>query len=84
MQLSFNLIATERKVDIVETILIIVVGIFALCFLSEKVSDLIKQLKSGSAKLSKGFEARISFVPLEDKKSEVSAANTNFTNDSLD
>lgn len=67
-----------------ETILIIVVGIFALCFLSEKVSDLIKQLKSGSAKLSKGFEARISFVPLEDKKSEVSAANTNFTNDSLD
>ncbi len=67
-----------------ETILIIVVGIFALCFLFEKASEFMKQSKSGSAKLSKGFEARVSFVPIENKKSEVSAANTNFTNDSLD
>lgn len=67
--------------DAIEVLLVIVVGIFSLSFLLEKASDFIKQLKSGSAKLSKGFEARLSFVPIHNKKSEESATNTNFTNE---
>ena len=64
-----------------ETCLIIIVILFALGFMLEKASDFFKQLKSGSAKLSKGFEAKLSFVPIHSKKSEVSDTDTNSTND---
>lgn len=55
-------------------VLFIIMGIiFASTFLVEKATDFVKQIKSsGSARLSKGFEARLSVVPV-DKKSEVSA-----------
>lgn len=67
-----------------EWFLVIIVILFALAFLFEKVSDLIKQLKSGSAKLIKGFEAKLSVVPIDSKKSEVSATDTNSTNENFD
>ena len=67
-----------------EWFLVITVILFALAFLFEKVSDLIKQLKSGSAKLIKGFEAKLSVVPIDSKKSEVSATDTNSTNENFD
>lgn len=61
----------------------IAVIIFALSFLFEKIFNLIKLLKSGSTKLSKGFEAKLSIVPI-DKKSEECATNTDSTNENLD
>lgn len=67
-----------------EWFLVITIILFALAFLFEKVSDLIKQLKSGSAKLIKGFEAKLSVVPIDSKKSEVSATDTNSTNEQFD
>lgn len=67
-----------------ETLLILIVGIFSLCFLFEKVTEIIKQLKSGSAKLSNGFEARLSFVPIENKKSEECSRKANSTKNDFD
>ena len=66
-----------------EFLLVIAVIIFALSFLFEKIFNLIKLLKSGSTKLSKGFEAKLSIVPI-DKKSEECATNTDSTNENLD
>ena len=66
-----------------EILLVFTVIIFALSYLFEKVSNLIQQLKSGSTKLSKGFEAKLSIVPI-DKKSEECATNTNSTSDTLE
>lgn len=57
-------------------VLLVILGIlFAFGFVIDKLTDFVKQLKSGSAKLSKGFEARISVVPIH-KKSEECASNT--------
>lgn len=67
-----------------EISLVIIIILFALGFLFEKATNFLKQLKSGSAKLSKGFEAKLSFVPIHSKKSEVCDHNTNSTNDSID
>lgn len=67
-----------------ETLLVISVILFALGYAFEKASGFIKQLKSGSAKLSKGFEAKLSILPVDNKKSEECATNTNSTNDNLD
>lgn len=67
-----------------ETLLVITVILFALGFVFEKATNFFKELKSGSAKLAKGFEAKLSFVPIDDKKSEVCATNTNSTNDNID
>ena len=59
-----------------EVLLVIMSIIFALSFLIEKTTDLLKQLKScNSAKLKNGFEAKLSVVPVN-KKSEDSASNT--------
>lgn len=53
-----------------EWLLGVVVILFGLASLIEKITALLKQLKSsGSAKLNKGFEAKLSVVPI-DKKSE--------------
>ena len=71
-------------VGTLEWFLVIAVILFALAFLFEKITDFIKQLKSGSAKLIKGFEAKLSIVPIDSKKSEVSATNTNSTNEHID
>lgn len=67
-----------------EVLLVIVVLLFALGFVLEKASNFIQQLKNGSAKLSKGFEAKLSIVPIGNKKGEECATNTNSTNDNLD
>lgn len=67
-----------------EVLLVITIILFALGFAFEKAKDFFKELKSGSAKLNKGFEARLSVVPIDNKKSEVSAANTDSTNDSVE
>lgn len=66
-------------------ILLAILGIiFAFGYLLEKATGFIKQLKtSGSAKLSKGFKAEVSVVPI-DKKSEVCATNTNPIENDLD
>ena len=53
-----------------EWLLGITVILFVLDSLVEKITALLKQLKSsGSAILNKGFEAKLSVVPI-DKKSE--------------
>ena len=53
-----------------EWLLGVAVILFVLGYLAEKLTDLLKKLKSsGSAKLNKGFEAKLSVVPI-DKKSE--------------
>ncbi len=52
-----------------ELLLGIAVVVCLLGYLAEKITELLKQLKSGSAKLNKGFEATLSVVPI-DKKSE--------------
>ncbi len=66
-------------------VLLAIMGIlFALGFVIEKACSLIQQLKSGSAKLSKGFEAKLSIVPIDNKKSEECAPSTNFTNETLE
>ena len=67
-----------------ETLLVITVILFALGFAIEKVTNFFKEIKSGSAKLAKGFEAKLSILPIDSKKSEVCATNTNSTNDNLD
>lgn len=67
-----------------EVLLVIMGIIFSLCFLFEKGSEFIKQLKSCSAKLNNGFEARLSLVPIDNKKSEECATNTNSTNENLE
>lgn len=52
-------------------LLLIIVILFALGYLAEKLVDLVKQFKeSGSSDLGKGFYATLSVVPI-DKKSEV-------------
>lgn len=62
-------------------ILLIILGIIlGFCILLDKAEDLIKQIKSGSVKLKHGFRAEVSVVPIE-QKSEVSASNTNSTNE---
>lgn len=67
-----------------ETLLVITVILFALGFAIEKATNFFKEIKSGSAKLAKGFEAKLSILPIDSKKSEVCATNTNSTNDNLD
>ena len=53
-----------------EWLLGVAVILFILAYLVEKITALLKQLKSsGSAKLNKGFEAKLSVIPI-DKKSE--------------
>lgn len=65
-------------------IALIVVAFFGLGYLLEKATGFIKQLKaSGSAKLSRGFRAEVSVVPI-DKKIEVCATNTNSNKNDLD
>ena len=54
-----------------EVLLVIMGIIFSFAFLFEKASEFIKQLKSGTAKLSRGVKAELSFAPKERKKSEV-------------
>lgn len=66
-----------------EVFLVIAIIIFALGYLLEKASNFIQQLKAGSTKLAKGFEAKLSIVPI-DKKSEECATNTNSTSDTLE
>lgn len=62
-----------------EILLVLMGVIFASTFFIDKATEFVKQIKSsGSAKLTKGFKATISLVPI-DKKSEVSATNTNST-----
>ena len=67
-----------------ETLLAIVVILFALGYTFEKASSFIKQLKSGSAKLAKGFEAKLSITPIGNRKSEECATNTNSTNETIE
>lgn len=66
-------------------LLLIVVILFTLGYLTEKLANLVKQFKeSGSSDLSKGFQATLSVVPI-DKKSEVCAAKHKLPkNDDLD
>ena len=59
-----------------EVLLVILCIILASGFAFDKATGFVKQLKSGSAKLSKGFEARLSIAPLHKKESEDSATNT--------
>lgn len=67
-----------------EILLAITILIFALCLLLYIATKFLRELKSGkSTKLTKGFEARLSIVPIGKQKSEVSARNTNST-DELD
>ena len=55
----------------VEVILALIGILFAIGFVLEKATNFIKQLKSnGSAKLSKGFEAKLSVVPINEKSEE--------------
>lgn len=66
-----------------EILLAITILIFALCLLLYIATKFLRELKSGKpTKLSKGFEARLSLVPIEQQKSEVGARNTNSTNES--
>lgn len=63
---------------------LIVVAFFGLGYFLEKATDFIKQLKaSGSAKLSRGFKAQLSVIPI-DNKNEACAPHTNFKSDDLD
>lgn len=64
---------------------LIVVAFFGLGYLFEKATGFIKQLKtSGSAKLSRGFKAEVSVVPINEKI-EVCAPKTNFnSNDTVE
>ena len=65
-----------------EFLLVIALIMHALGFLLEKVTNLIKQLKSsGSAKLTKGFQASLSVTPVH-IKSEDCATNTSPPNES--
>ena len=68
-----------------EFLLIIVILLLALCSLLYIAMLFVRDLTSGkSTKLTKGFEAKLSVVPIERQKSEVSAENTNSTNGSRD
>lgn len=65
-------------------ILLAILGIIlSFCLLLDKATGLIKQLKNGSVKLRHGFKAEVSVVPIE-QKSEVSASNTNSTNETYE
>ena len=67
-----------------EVLLIIMGIIFAIAFLLEKLSDFVRQLKtSGSARLSNGFAATLSVVPIH-KESEDSPVNKSSPNDKLE
>lgn len=66
-----------------EYLLVGIIFIFAISFLLDKATSFIKQLKSGSARLLKGFEARLAIVPIE-QKSEESVRSTISTNDGKD
>ena len=64
-----------------EVIMSLTCAILALAFLLDKAKDFIAQLKqNGSAKLSKGFTAQLSVVPI-DKKSEENADHISSLND---
>lgn len=64
---------------------LIVVAFFGLGYLLEKATGFISQLKSsGSAKLSKGFKAEVSVVPINEKI-EVCHPKTNLnSNDTVE
>ena len=64
-----------------EILLCGIVAFFSLGYLIEKATAFIKQLKtSNPTKFGKGFEAKLSVVPIQ-QKSEVSVKDTNSTND---
>ena len=64
-----------------EILLGVVVLCFSLGFLLEKATDFVGKLKSsGSAKLSKGFKAELSVVPI-DKKIEACGCHANSNNE---
>lgn len=67
-----------------ETFLVIAIILFAFGYMLEKASSFIQQLKSGSAKLTKGFEAKLSITPVSNKESEECATNTNSTNETVE
>lgn len=67
-----------------ETFLVLAIILFAFGYMLEKASNFIQQLKSGSAKLTKGFEAKLSITPISNKKSEECATNTNSTNETVE
>jgi len=65
-----------------EILLAIIILIFALCLLLYIATKFLRELKSGkSTKLTNGFEATLSIIPINKQKSEVGARNTNSTND---
>lgn len=55
----------------VEWIIGLVAIILSIGFLLKEATDFIKSFQTkGKTKLSKGFEAKVSVVPITDKKSE--------------
>lgn len=63
-----------------EIILGICVLLFALFLVLHSLTELVKQLKTGKpTRLSKGFSAILSVIPV-DNKNEVSSDNTNSNN----
>ncbi len=67
----FGTTIDEGGEEKLEWILGIVAIILSLSFLVKEATDFIKNLKSkGKAKLSKGFTASLSVIPIADKKSE--------------
>lgn len=64
-----------------EIILGICVLLFALFLVVHSLTELVKQLKTGKpTRLSKGFSATLSVIPV-DNKNEVSSDNTNSKKD---
>lgn len=64
-----------------EIALCIIVSFFSLGYLIEKATAFLKQLKSSNpTKFGKGFEAKLSVVPIQ-QKSEASDCDTSSTND---
>ena len=66
-----------------EILLVVLAIILGFCLLLDKATGFIKQLKNGSVKLKHGFRAEVSVVPIE-QKSEVSASNTNSTDETIE
>ncbi len=67
-----------------EIILCVIVAFFSLGYLIEKATAFLKQLKSSNpTKFGKGFEAKLSVVPIQ-QKSEASATNANSTSNDND
>ena len=72
---SLELLSAIHKKEVrafVEIILLIILCIvLAIALALDKAKDFVKQFKSdGSAKLG-GFEATVSFAPIDNKKSEI-------------